>query len=40
MQGGYTSDKTLVKAVVFGGNEKTYQAWYGIDPETMQTNRT
>ncbi len=40
MQGGYTSDKTLVKAVVFGGNEKTYQAWYGIDAATMKTDRT
>ncbi len=40
MQGGYTSAKTLVKAVVFGGNEKTYQAWYGIDAATMKTDRT
>ncbi len=40
MQGGYTSDKTLVKAVVFGGSEKTYQAWYGIDAATMKTDRT
>jgi iron complex outermembrane receptor protein len=40
MQGGYTSDKTLVKALVFGGSEKTYQAWYGIDAATMKTDRT
>ena len=40
MQGGYYDDKTLVKAIVFGGNEKTYQAWYGIDADTMQTDRT
>lgn len=36
----YLSEKTTIKLLTFGGNEKTYQAWYGIDPETMQTNRT
>jgi iron complex outermembrane receptor protein len=40
MQGGYYGDKTLVKAVVFGGREKTYQAWYGIDEYKMETDRT
>jgi iron complex outermembrane receptor protein len=40
LQGGYTDNKTLVKALAFGGNEKTYQAWYGIDPYTLQTERT
>ena len=40
MQGGYYNDKTLVKAMVFGGKEKTYQAWYGIDAYTMATDRT
>ncbi len=40
LQGGYTDNKTLVKALAFGGNEKTYQAWYGIDSYTMQTDRT
>ncbi len=40
LQGGFTNEKTIVKAITFGGNEKTYQAWYGIDPYTMQTDRT
>jgi len=40
LQGGYYNDKTLIKAVVFGGREKTYQAWYGIDEYTMGINRT
>jgi iron complex outermembrane receptor protein len=40
LQGGYRDDKTLIKAIAFGGNEKTYQAWYGIDAGTMKTNRT
>jgi iron complex outermembrane receptor protein len=35
IQGGYYDDKTLVKAVVFGGKEKTYQAWYGVDEYTI-----
>lgn len=39
IQGGYYDDKTLIKAMVFGGKEKTYQAWYGVDAATMQTNR-
>jgi len=39
IQGGYYDDKTLVKAIVFGGNEKTYLAWSGVDDYTMRTNR-
>ncbi len=35
VQGGYYTDKTTVKAVVFSGREKTYQAWYGVDQWTM-----
>ncbi|MFO7371113.1 MAG: TonB-dependent receptor [Bacteroidales bacterium] len=40
IQGGYYNEKTLIKAIAFGGKEKTYQAWYGIDGETMKTDRT
>jgi iron complex outermembrane receptor protein len=40
MQAGYSGSKTLVKAMAFGGSEKTYQAWYGIDGYTMETDRT
>ncbi len=29
LQGSYTDDNTLIKAVTFGGSEKTYQAWFG-----------
>ncbi len=29
LQGTYKSDKTLLKALIFGGHEVTYQAWYG-----------
>ncbi len=34
------SEKTLIKAIAFGGHEVTYQAWYGIDEETLNTDRT
>ncbi|NVK28962.1 MAG: TonB-dependent receptor plug domain-containing protein [Flavobacteriia bacterium] len=28
---GYQMENTSIKAVVFGGRERTYQAWFGID---------
>jgi iron complex outermembrane receptor protein len=35
--GGYYSGKTMIKAIVFGGREVTYQSWYGV-PESRLTN--
>jgi len=40
LQGTYVGKTTLIKALSFGGKEKTYQSWYGIDGETLATNRT
>lgn len=40
LSGGFYGDKTIVKAIVFGGQEVTYQSWNGIDGETMKTDRT
>ncbi|MDC6365425.1 TonB-dependent receptor [Muricauda sp. AC10] len=40
LQGVYKSDKTLLKALLFGGHEITYQSWNGIDAETLRSNRT
>ena len=40
LQGAYKDDNTLIKALLFGGHEITYQAWYGIDAETLATDRT
>ena len=40
LQGAFINDNTLIKALVFGGKEKTYQAWYGIDSETLENDRT
>ena len=39
LQGSYDYDKTKIKLIAFGGHERTYQAWYGLDPETLNTNR-
>lgn len=40
LSGGYYGKNTVIKALAFGGHEKTYQAWYGLDAETMKTDRT
>ena len=40
LQGAYKDDNTLIKALLFGGHEITYQAWYGIDAETLARDRT
>ncbi|WP_433765286.1 TonB-dependent receptor [Flavobacterium ginsenosidimutans] len=40
LQGTYVGKTTLIKALVFGGTEKTYQSWNGIDGETLSANRT
>jgi iron complex outermembrane receptor protein len=40
LQGTYVGKTTLIKALVFGGNEKTYQSWNGIDAETVANDRT
>jgi iron complex outermembrane receptor protein len=40
LQGTYVGKTTLIKALVFGGTEKTYQSWNGIDAETLEKNRT
>ena len=39
LQGTYVGKTTLLKALVFGGKEKTYQAWNGIDAATLNSNR-
>ena len=39
-QGTFKDETTLIKALVFGGQEVTYQAYWGIDAVTLQTNRT
>ena len=40
LQGTFQDGGTYIKALAFGGNNITYQAWYGIDKETLDTDRT
>ena len=41
LQGTYLKNNTLIKALVFGGTEKTYQSWNGIeDLDKLENDRT
>jgi iron complex outermembrane receptor protein len=40
ISGGYYGAKTIVRVNVMSGKEKTYQAWYGIPSDSLETNRT
>ena len=40
LQGTYVGKTTLIKAITFGGTEKTYQSWNGIDATTLEIDRT
>ena len=39
LQGTYSKGNTLIKALSFGGHEKTYQSWYGLSKEQLLENR-
>ncbi|TVZ56099.1 iron complex outermembrane receptor protein [Lutibacter sp. Hel_I_33_5] len=39
LQGSYTDENTLIKALVFGGKEHTYQAWFGLTPDELAADR-
>ena len=36
---GWQNQKTAVMLTAFGGKEKTYMAWYGIDADMLKINR-
>ncbi len=40
VSGAYKDQKNTLKAIIFGGHERTYQAWYGLDKATFETNPT
>lgn len=40
LQGVYNDDNTLIKALLFGGHEVTYQAWNGITADQLENDRT
>ena len=39
IQGAYIKGNTLIKALTFGGHEKTYQSWDGISNDQLLENR-
>ena len=39
LQGSYTDENTLIKAVTFGGKERTYQAWFGLTADELEEDR-
>jgi iron complex outermembrane receptor protein len=40
LSGGYVGEKTMLKAVMFSGHEKTYQAWYGVPVRYLDSSDT
>ncbi|MAZ72716.1 MAG: TonB-dependent receptor [Flavobacteriaceae bacterium] len=40
LQTAFKDNNTLIKAITFGGREETYQAYYGIDAATLESDRT
>ncbi|MDC6351092.1 TonB-dependent receptor [Zeaxanthinibacter sp. PT1] len=40
LQAAYLDENTLIKGLLFGGHEITYQSWFGIDAQTLETDRT
>jgi len=40
LQGNYVDENTIVKAITFGGKEKTYQSWAGLDKNQLEEDRT
>jgi iron complex outermembrane receptor protein len=40
LSAGYYGQKNSLRAIVFSGKEKTYQAWYGVPDFVVDTNRT
>jgi len=39
LQGIYKDGNTLIKALTFGNEERTYQAWYGLTADELKENR-
>jgi iron complex outermembrane receptor protein len=40
LTGAYYGKNTLLRVNVFSGYEQTYQSWYGVPEDTLQTHRT
>ena len=39
IQGSYSNESSLIKAISFGGSERTYQSWYGLDANQLSEDR-
>jgi iron complex outermembrane receptor protein len=39
LAGGYYGKRTMIKAIVFGGQERTYQSWYGVPQSKLNNDR-
>ena len=39
IQGSYSNESSLIKALSFGGSERTYQSWYGLDANQLSEDR-
>ena len=39
IQGSYSDENTLIKALTFGGHERGYQAWFGVTSDQIKENR-
>ncbi len=40
LQAAFQDENRLIKALAFGGQEITYQSWFGLDANTLNTNRS
>ena len=40
LQGAYFGKNSVLKAIIFSGHERTYQAWNGVPLNYLDTNRT
>jgi len=40
LQGAYFGKSSIIKALMFTGHERTYQAWYGVPLNYLENNRT
>ncbi|MCF8330881.1 MAG: TonB-dependent receptor [Bacteroidales bacterium] len=40
LTGGYYGENDIIKVMVMSGKERTYQAWYGVPKDSLNTNRT
>jgi iron complex outermembrane receptor protein len=40
LQASYKDTNTLIKGLLFGGHEITYQSWFGVDAMTLAADRT